>query len=114
MVFTSYVGSISIHALREEGDALCELDAALNKISIHALREEGDADGVASRLRKGISIHALREEGDSPILGIQYSHARFLSTPSARRATQNHSPAHWPIYISIHALREEGDMVGPR
>ena len=33
---------ISIHALREEGDALCELDAALNKISIHALREEGD------------------------------------------------------------------------
>ena len=34
---------------------------------------------------------------------------RFLSTPSARRATgKNHlRPSHRPI--SIHALREEGD-----
>ena len=34
--------SISIHALREEGDATAkELDAG-GEISIHALREEGD------------------------------------------------------------------------
>ena len=35
-------------------------------ISIHALREEGDDNSrtVASK-PKGISIHALREEGDS-------------------------------------------------
>ena len=33
---------ISIHALREEGDANIGEQAILNKISIHALREEGD------------------------------------------------------------------------
>ena len=37
----------------------------------------------------------------------------FLSTPSARRATQN-APARWPGRgISIHALREEGDALHP-
>ena len=34
-----------------------------------------------------ISIHALREEGDTPGLFIYASRNRFLSTPSARRAT---------------------------
>ena len=35
--------TISIHALREEGDlANIGEQAILNKISIHALREEGD------------------------------------------------------------------------
>ena len=33
---------ISIHALREEGDANLGEQAILKKISIHALREEGD------------------------------------------------------------------------
>ena len=33
-------------------------------ISIHALREEGDADGGHGRFEGLISIHALREEGD--------------------------------------------------
>ena len=34
---------ISIHALREEGDAEVKyIDAHLDDISIHALREEGD------------------------------------------------------------------------
>ena len=80
-------GRISIHALREEGDALGvrpHVDGVdfyprpprggrprsgwsscrSSRISIHALREEGDkalADELATR---GISIHALREEGD--------------------------------------------------
>ena len=36
------------------------------EISIHALREEGDAGHRGRRRRVGISIHALREEGDSP------------------------------------------------
>ena len=56
---------ISIHALREEGDANLGEQAILKKISIHALREEGDIDQQAeidSYLE--ISIHALREEGD--------------------------------------------------
>ena len=34
---------------------------------------------------------------------------RFLSTPSARRATQMHCIKVIPTIISIHALREEGD-----
>ena len=33
---------ISIHALREEGDADIEVKGHTTKISIHALREEGD------------------------------------------------------------------------
>ena len=36
------------------------------KISIHALREEGDAgSGTPPEAEGQISIHALREEGDS-------------------------------------------------
>ena len=56
---------ISIHALREEGDAGLVRLFAGSIISIHALREEGD---ICNRCRKqvfAISIHALREEGDS-------------------------------------------------
>ena len=34
-------------------------------ISIHALREEGDATAGTRPARARISIHALREEGDS-------------------------------------------------
>ena len=59
-----------------------------------------------------ISIHALREEGDLFCSLWRYSGQRFLSTPSARRATigvVRCSPAYM---ISIHALREEGDAGG--
>ena len=35
---------------------------------------------------------------------------RFLSTPSARRATTNTHHARDTLEISIHALREEGDL----
>ena len=35
---------ISIHALREEGDALVNQAAKGSRISIHALREEGDKE----------------------------------------------------------------------
>ena len=56
--------SISIHALREEGDVLLYNNWDLVKISIHALREEGD-DMIAYKVYGSeISIHALREEGD--------------------------------------------------
>ena len=34
---------------------------------------------------------------------------KFLSTPSARRATQQTPYVGYPYYISIHALCEEGD-----
>ena len=80
---------ISIHALREEGDASTTIGTTkfwnfyprpprggrrehrkdrrgLCAISIHALREEGDVLEFCQILWcLGISIHALREEGDS-------------------------------------------------
>ena len=56
-----------------------------------------------------ISIHALREEGDGNQPGQRSNARRFLSTPSARRATWQHTSADKAFNISIHALREEGD-----
>ena len=87
---------------------------------------------TAGRLFNGISIHALREEGDAMRSTPSSTSSRFLSTPSARRATacENHRTRpecyfyprpprggrqvclvrHDPVHdISIHALREEGD-----
>ena len=56
-------------------------------ISIHALREEGDNPHPQSADRKDISIHALREEGDGSGSLRAGQTRKFLSTPSARRAT---------------------------
>ena len=61
-------------------------------ISIHALREEGDFhDSPKSKDGALISIHALREEGDFIPLMKTILLKRFLSTPSARRATESGS-----------------------
>ena len=60
-------------------------------------------------LRRTISIHALREEGDVDGKPTKYYPAIFLSTPSARRATQPDKKERLVVNISIHALREEGD-----
>ena len=80
-------------------------------ISIHALREEGDACAVALHLdSEVISIHALREEGDRAGCGGKPPGRRFLSTPSARRATRGPRRVNDLRQISIHALREEGDL----
>ena len=88
---------ISIHALREEGDAVAVMGATASgdfyprpprggrparadflpltrTISIHALREEGDIVSEVAYTHFGISIHALREEGDS-VIGIFFSFA---------------------------------------
>ena len=125
---------ISIHALREEGDGGAgRQDRDEQVISIHALREEGDRPlMITSSHLPYISIHALREEGDSSS-GVRKSIClKFLSTPSARRATKTFvlNSVHGPVFlstpsarratawkagddekqaISIHALREEGD-----
>ena len=58
-----------------------------------------------------ISIHALREEGDQWGCHNKNSRWRFLSTPSARRATDHVIARVNAQCISIHALREEGDVV---
>ena len=59
--------------------------------------------------RVAISIHALREEGDAVCTCCKPRYQRFLSTPSARRATKAARLTSRATRISIHALREEGD-----
>ena len=78
---------ISIHALREEGDEDGGGIGSHSLISIHALREEGDRGPRKKSQNPKISIHALREEGDSQSAHAPADAEKFLSTPSARRAT---------------------------
>ena len=46
-------------------------------------------DGLLEILKQVISIHALREEGDAKLPQRLSLLPEFLSTPSARRATQS-------------------------
>ena len=79
-------------------------------ISIHALREEGD-----HRLRPFNALRFLFLSTPSARRAtVQTTQTKrlvntFLSTPSARRATWQHTSADKAFNISIHALREEGD-----
>ena len=78
------------------------------KISIHALREEGDALGRHCPQANPISIHALREEGDLNHSCHIMAYARFLSTPSARRATaktETKSLFSNKLYNILHGFR---------
>ena len=103
--------AISIHALREEGDFQKIPQLALVVISIHALREEGDSTSVPSTTTLTTNFYPRpprggrlftsarpfwatsnfyprpprggRRHGKNPC----HSTERFLSTPSARRAT---------------------------
>ena len=76
----------------------------LLSISIHALREEGDGHGLVTAIRDvAISIHALREEGDGAGLLLSTCKQLFLSTPSARRATPGEPATADVQRISIHA-----------
>ncbi len=80
---------ISIHALREEGDAL---QPSLAGASFYFYpRPPRGGRRSFSRRTLGffrISIHALREEGDVAADAELYVAEKFLSTPSARRATR--------------------------
>ena len=102
--------TISIHALREEGDATYKhVRAAATIISIHALREEGDQRYIChSRRRKDFYPRPPRG-GRRGVGRIPHETEQFLSTPSARRATAAAQCEGVSDCISIHALREEGD-----
>ena len=101
--------AISIHALREEGDLDSDIAQIIYKISIHALREEGDQRQPCI-VAKLLYFYPRPPRGGRPSGGFAMGYVtKFLSTPSARRATlYNHRHAHC-CQISIHALREEGD-----
>ena len=86
------------------------MDNAVRPISIHALREEGDlrrhrlpqtaANHFYPRPPRGGRRSSSKGNGKA---------CKFLSTPSARRATVRQSRLSGSHQISIHALREEGD-----
>ena len=124
---------ISIHALREEGDLVpnrllkpcleflstpsarratkgagCKDDGG--RISIHALREEGDRLRRCSCLRRSYFYPRPPRGGRRARGSPSCRWCRFLSTPSARRATVHKRHPSRSLSISIHALREEGDQ----
>ena len=105
------VDDISIHALREEGDgcglppiqrrsyfyprpprggrrSCCAPSARTS--NFYPRPPRGGRPGCAAGRFEGrnISIHALREEGDVTTLNYPRIIRKFLSTPSARRATR--------------------------
>ena len=80
------------------------------RISIHALREEGDPHRPELALTIGDFYPRPPRGGRLDRLPVdQAEPQRFLSTPSARRATSGFNTFLRAICISIHALREEGD-----
>ena len=125
---------ISIHALREEGDAVRDRLRPAFRISIHALREEGDGLLIAPTrclcnfyprpprggrqpympevfhdVMKFLSTPSARRATST--LSLHGLSREFLSTPSARRATLVQIDRDEVArVISIHALREEGDV----
>ena len=80
--------SISIHALREEGD-LTELPSPFVATHFYPRPPRGGRPTSLPNLSPDfiISIHALREEGDAAMPSATMIVCLFLSTPSARRAT---------------------------
>ena len=124
---------ISIHALREEGDFVSSVGHRRHEkfLSTPSARRATVAQPDATEGVE-ISIHALREEGDLLWRKLDFLRAdfyprpprggrpempasrrtavKFLSTPSARRATHLLWFGDTRPQISIHALREEGDL----
>ena len=81
-----------------------------SRISIHALREEGDALSRFWTTRSRYFYPRPPRGGRLTRISAKVKSVRFLSTPSARRATCASRNAVQLILISIHALREEGDV----
>ena len=108
-------GTISIHALREEGDLSASYYYTFSKISIHALREEGDQEQLLAEInrRRFLSTPSARRATTTILTALRHLE-KFLSTPSARRATHIDLARDLACDISIHALREEGDSIGFR
>ena len=80
------------------------------KISIHALREEGDGAPHPAGARTQHFYPRPPRGGRPACASMSFiTVSPFLSTPSARRATQQQQGQRQGLQISIHAIREEGD-----
>ena len=88
---------------------LCVPSSYFKSISIHALREEGDGARVSPSISQSKFLSTPSARRATTVRNVEGPDLGFLSTPSARRATRgNHDPS-GADSISIHALREEGD-----
>ena len=78
-------------------------------ISIHALREEGDYAMIWQEWFRDQFLSTPSARRATRTEQKRERSKPFLSTPSARRATTSALPSPQKAGISIHALREEGD-----
>ena len=105
-----YLQTISIHALREEGDvcAIYDISELISFLSTPSARRATERSGP-QEAQEAISIHALREEGDP-----RRQHRRPAGLKISIHALREEGDAEFAVLhqvteISIHALREEGD-----
>ena len=127
---------ISIHALREEGDAVHPARSTGNISNFYPRPPRGGRRAACLEPRQGtpfLSTPSARRatsgcsstgsssanfyprppRGGRPItVPSEVLGGEFLSTPSARRATFVTVGMEQGVKISIHALREEGDAAG--
>ena len=132
LVVYNRVKTVSIHALRVEGDVQLVVGVAVDLVSIHALRVEGDmGGGWLGWVRFGFYPRPPGG-GRLPADRLGDQNKLFLSTPSGWRATYRlcrqrrkgrmflSTPSGWRAtspgrrlapgdQVSIHALRVEGD-----
>ena len=102
---------ISIHALREEGDRRRQTRRGLVSYFYPRPPRGGRP---ASGLRDGEIFHFYPRPprgGRRICKHVIPRQEKFLSTPSARRATNPTAEDARTVKISIHALREEGDTL---
>ena len=102
--------SISIHALREEGDRRGQQARGVTKVflSTPSARRATWKDNSKTDILS--NFYPRPPRGGRPDCNVDVVRiAGFLSTPSARRATSVFQPVAGIEKISIHALREEGD-----
>ena len=124
--------SISIHALREEGDynpfvhtcffgyfyprpprggrlvEFCQLHQPVVFLSTPSARRATRNSYMFTRFLRDFYPRPPRG-GRQQLKDKETSMSKFLSTPSARRATKTPKQEKSTKVISIHALREEGD-----
>ena len=100
---------ISIHALREEGDASRPSQPS-SLGDFYPRPPRGGRRGLTDELARPVYFYPRPPRGGRRGLQAHMDYAgEFLSTPSARRATQLEIFGEREYIISIHALREEGD-----
>ena len=106
------IPDISIHALREEGDSCRAFFMTATTNFYPRPPRGGRRRGTGERAGRNIFLSTPSARRATNCLTQPSFTLRFLSTPSARRATRFNRFMDWTTPISIHALREEGDGYG--